>query len=79
MREIHLRIFSTRTTYQINGDEDRLKCARGLKSPNPGLIHLIIAHHNFFREHEGLENNMTPAEAIGIDIMPVPGSDHAES
>ena len=26
---------------------------------------------------EGLKNNMPPAEAIGIDIMPVPDSDVA--
>ena len=31
------------------------------------------------RERVRLENNMTPAEAIGIDIMPVPDSDLASS
>ena len=39
-------------------------------SEDSGLIRMIIVFHNFFRKHEGLENNMTPAEAIGVDIIP---------
>ena len=82
VREIHLQnIFNQNNLSEsLNGEyADRFRCIRGLKSDDPGLIHLMIAHHNFFREHEGLENNMTPADAIGIDIIPVPNSDRAES
>ena len=38
------------------------------------IVKMMIICHNFFREHTGLENNITPAEAIGIEIMPVPDS-----
>ena len=75
IREIHLQnLFNQNNVYErLNGEfRDRLKCTRGLKSDNPYIIRLLISYHNFFREHKGLENNMTPAEAIGIDIMPVP-------
>lgn len=80
IREIHLQnLFNQNNTYErLNGEfRDRLKCARGLKSDNPAIIRLLIVYHNFFREHSSLTDNMTPAEAIGIDIMPVPDSDLA--
>ena len=73
IREVHLQnMFNQNNVYErLNGEfEDRLKCVRGLKSEDPGLIRLIIIYHNFFRKHEGLENNMTPADAIGVDIIP---------
>ena len=73
IREVHLQnMFNQNNVYErLNGEfEDRLKCVWGLKSDDPGLIRLIIIHHNFFRKHGGLENNMTPAEAIGVDIIP---------
>ena len=82
IREIHLQnLFNQNNLYErLNGEfRDRLQCTRGLKSDNPYIIHLIIAYHNFFRKHEGLKNNMTPAEAIGIDILPVPDSDLSTS
>ena len=80
IREIHLQnLFNQNNLYErLNGEfRDRLKCARGLKSNNPFIIRLLIMYHNFFREHTGLKDNMTTAQAIGIDIMPVPDSDLA--
>ena len=76
--EIHLKnMFNHNNIYErLNGEyKDRLKCIRGLKSENPAIISMIIAYHNFFREHTSLDNNMTPAEAIGIDIVPVTDSE----
>ena len=73
IREAHLQnMFNQNNVYErLNGEfEDRLKCVRGLKSEDPGLICLIITHRNFFRKHEGLEDNMTHAEAIRVDITP---------
>ena len=78
--EIHLRnIFNQNNIYErLNGEyKDRLKCIRGLKSENPAIISMIIVYHNFFRGHTALDNNMTPAEAIGIDIVPVADSELA--
>ena len=80
IREIHLQnLFNQNNLYErLNGTfSDRFKCTRGFKSDNPATTRLLIAYYNFFREHEGLKNNMTPAEAIGIDIMPIPDSDLA--
>ena len=76
--EIHLKnIFNQNNIYErLNGEyKDRLKCIRGLKSENPAIISMIVAYHNFFREHTSLDNKMTPAEAIGIDIVPVTDSE----
>ena len=80
IREIHLQnLFNQNNLYEwLNSAfSDRFECTRGFKSDNPAIIRLFIVYYNFFREHEGLENNMTPAEAIGIDIMPVSDSDLA--
>ena len=44
----------------------------GFKSENSDIIRLlIITPQNFFLVHTSVENNMTPAEAIGVDILPV--------
>ena len=69
-------MFNQNNIYErLNGEyKDRLKCIRGLKSENPAIISMIIAYHNFFREHTSLDN-MTPAEAIGIDIVPITDSE----
>ena len=78
--EIHLKnIFNQNNIYErLNGKyKDRLKCIRGIKSDNPAIIPMIIAYHNFFRGHTSLDNGMTPAEAIGIDIVPVADSELA--
>ena len=61
---------------RLNGEfRDKLQCTLGFKSENTAIIRLLIIYHNFFRPHTSLENNMTPAEAIGIDILPVDNSD----
>ena len=78
IREIHIRnIFNQNNVYEsLNGEfESRLQCTRGLKSMDSPIIKMLITYHNFFREHTSLENNMTPAEAIGIHIMQTPDSD----
>lgn len=80
IREVHLQnLFNQNNLYErLNGTfRDRFKCTRGFKTDNPAIIRLFIIYYNFFREHKGLKNNMPPAEAIGIDIMPVPDSDVA--
>ena len=74
IREIHLKnkFNQNNKCERFNGEvDDRLECIRGLKSENPAIIPLYIVYHNFFRPHTGLDNNMTPAEAIGIDIVPI--------
>ena len=79
VREIHLKnMFNQNNDVykRLNGEfRDRLQCTRGFKSENPSIIRLLIIYHNFFRPHISLENNITPAEAIGLDIEPVPNSD----
>ena len=78
IREIHIQnMFNQNNIYEsLNGEfEARLRCARGIKSMDSPIVKMMIICHNFFREHTGLENNITPAEAIGIEIMPVPDSD----
>ena len=79
VREIHLRnIFNQNNDVykRLNGEfRGRLQCTRGFKSENSSIIRLLIIYHNFFRVHTSPENNMTPAEAIGIDILPVSNSD----
>ena len=80
IREIHLQnMFNQNNIYErLNGTfKERLKCTRGLKSEDSGIIHLMIINYNFFRKHTGLKNNMAPAEAIGIRIVPTPGSSMA--
>lgn len=80
IREVHLQnMFNQNNIYErLNGTfKERLKCIRGLKSEDCGIIRLMIINYNFFRKHTSLKNNMTPAEAIGIDIVPTPGSNIA--
>ena len=38
---------------------------------------MIITYHNFFRVHASLDNGMTTAEAIGMDIVSVADSELA--
>ena len=79
VHEIHLKnMFNQNNDVykRLNGEfRDRLQCTLYLKSENPAIIRLLIIYHNFFLAHTSHENNMTPAEAIGIDILPVPNSD----
>lgn len=80
IREIHIQnMFNQNNVYErLNGEfKGRLRCTRGLKSENSPVIRMLIIYHNFFREHASLEDNMTPAEAVGIDIVPVPHSELA--
>ena len=80
IREIHLRnIFNQNNVYErLNGEfKGRLRCTRGLKSENSTVIRMLIIYHNFFHEHSSLEDGMTPAEAAGIEIVPVPHSELA--
>lgn len=77
IREIHLHnMLNQNNVYErLNGEfRDRLQCTRGLKSNDSAVIRLFMVYHNFFREHTSLENEITPAEVIGIDIVPVQGS-----
>lgn len=77
IREIHIQnIFNQNNLYEsLNGEfEGRLKCTRGIKSMNSPIICMLIIYHNFFRGHTSLENGMTPAEAIGINMARTPGS-----
>ena len=79
IREIHIQNrFNQNNIYErLNGEfGERLQCTRGIKSENSSIIRMLIVYHNFFREHTALHGK-TPAEAIGIDIMPVPHSDLA--
>ena len=74
VREIHIRnMFNQNNVYErLNGEfRDRLQCTRGLKSEDPAIIRLLVTYHNFFRGHTALEDGMTPAEAIGADIVPL--------
>ena len=80
IREIHIQnMFNQNNVYErLNGDfKGRLRCTRGLKSDNSPVIRMLIVYHNFFHEHTSLEGNMTPAEAVGIEIVPVPHSELA--
>ncbi len=80
IREIHIQnMFNQNNVYErLNGEfKDRLRCTRGLKSDNSPVIRMLIICHNFFREHASLEDHMTPAEAVGIEIAPVPHSELA--
>ena len=82
VREIHIQnLFNQNNISEsLNGElKGRFQCVRGLKSEEPALIPLMIIYHNFFREHEGLEGRMTPAEAVGIDIVPVEDPDRQSS
>ena len=80
IREIHIQnMFNQNNVYErLNGDfKGRLRCTRGLKSDNSSVIRMLIVYHNFFHEHTSLEGRMTPAEAVGIEIVPVPHSELA--
>ena len=46
----------------------REKVTRGLKREDSGIISGLRLYHNFVRPHLGLPDNMTPAEAAGIQI-----------
>lgn len=77
IRELHLKnILNQNNMYErLNGEfRDRPQCTQDLKSNDSAAIRLFMVHHNFFREYTSLENEITPAEAIGIDIVPVQGS-----
>ncbi len=59
-----------------NGEfKGRLWCMRGLKSENSLVIRMLVIYRDFSREHSSLEDGMTPAKAVGIDIVPVPHSE----
>ena len=80
IREIHIQnMFNQNNVYgRLNGEfKGRLRCARGLKSENSAVMRMLIIYHNFFREHSSLEDGMTPAEAVGIEIAPVRHSELA--
>ena len=49
--------------------ENRLKCVRRLVSKDPRYTFMIIIYHNFFKKHDKLKDNVTPVEAIRVDIM----------
>lgn len=38
---------------------------------------MLIIYQNFFRKHSSLEGGMTPAEVVGIEIVPAPHSELA--
>jgi hypothetical protein len=52
----------------MNGElRDREKVMRSLKAMDTPILKGMQIHHNFIREHEGLDGK-TPAEAAGIQI-----------
>jgi transposase-like protein len=53
---------------RMNGElRDREKVMRSLKAMDTPILKGMQIHHNFIREHEGLDGR-TPAEAAGIQI-----------
>lgn len=47
----------------------REKVTRGLKREDSSIISGLRIYHNFIRPHQGLPNQITPAEAAGIQIQ----------
>jgi len=53
---------------RFNGElRDREKVMRSLKTQDTAILKGMQIHHNFIREHEGLDGR-TPAEAAGITV-----------
>ena len=54
----------------FNGNTLRLreKVTRGLKNDDSAIISGLRLYHNFVRPHLGLPDQITPAEAAGIQI-----------
>ena len=72
VRDIHLqKKFNNNCNLheRLNGKfKDHIKTARGFKSEDPAIVHLMMIHHNFFRPHSGI-GDITPAEKAGIIIQ----------
>ena len=46
----------------------REKVTRGLKREDSAIISGLRLYHNFVRPHQGLPDQITPAEAAGITV-----------
>lgn len=70
IREIRLsgQVHNNKMERQNGEWRDREKVIRGLKKDNSPVIEGMEIYHNFIREHTGLPNKITPAEAAGIKI-----------
>jgi len=54
---------------RMNGEiRDREKTMRSLKKVDTPILKGMQIYHNYIREHQGLQKNMTPAEKTGIQI-----------
>jgi putative transposase len=54
---------------RLNGTiRDREKTMRSLKKADTPILKGMQIYHNYIREHQGLEENKTPAEKAGIKI-----------
>lgn len=67
----HIRMqgdYNNNKMERLNGEiRDREKVMRGLKRMDTPILKGYQLYHNYFREHEGLQNK-TPAEIAGIKI-----------
>ena len=54
---------------RINGEiRDREKTMRSLKKVDTPILKGMQIYHNYIREHQGLQEKMTPVEKCGIQI-----------
>ena len=69
IRHIHLKgDYTNNKMERLNGEiRDREKVMRGLKKEDSPIITGMGIHHNFIRNHMGLDGK-TPAQACGIDV-----------
>jgi putative transposase len=54
---------------RMNGEvRGREKTIRGLKKVDTPILKGMQIYHNYIRQHQGLQEKMTPAEKCGIQI-----------
>ena len=69
IRHIHMKNdMNNNKMERLNGElRDREKVMRSLKTDNSPIISGMQIHHNFIRNHMGIDN-MTPSEKAGIIV-----------